>query len=217
MFVFALCTASVPSSTQSLEQILANVKKEQQHIPMVRLPHAAANNASINMLPDMKNPVNMLPAGLPANLNLGGLNIAGLNLNQLQQGLSAVSSHLGMNSLESLINTSSPMASIQNSHSMTMAQQQHSNGFSSMKRENSPTNLLNNNGLANLGINLGGLPTSIFDPLSMVLPAQMPQLTIKKEDNKSMIAHQLLAQQKMDGKGIQFEFIFHYFIMKHCY
>lgn len=184
----------MPTQT-SLEQTLS-LKKE-PHIAMIQAAHTNANNTNLNILSDVKAPVNMMPTSMASNLNLGNLSMANLNMN-LSQGLAT---HMSMhNQLENMINTTSPLTSIQNSHSVTMSQQ-HSNGFSNIKRENSPPNLLNNNGIPglNMGMNMGGIG-SIFDPLSIVsMPMQTSQMAIKKEEKSLPISQAQMAQKPMDG------------------
>ncbi|KAJ8673036.1 hypothetical protein QAD02_004297, partial [Eretmocerus hayati] len=197
---------SVPTSQQTaLEQTLASslamsgmggmgpnskkdqLQQQQQHMSML--------NSSANAM-------NLLSA----NLNLGGLNMSGLNMN-LNQNLQ----HMAMqNQLESMMGMSSPLG-MTNSHMSNVAgintmphqqQQQHSNGFPGMKRQdgNSPNSMMNNNGgIPGLGMSLGmpGMP-SIFDPHSRAMPMQLPQLGIKKDDQK--LAMSGTAQQQMPQK-----------------
>ncbi|EZA59817.1 Bromodomain testis-specific protein [Ooceraea biroi] len=187
--------ASVPTTQPSLDQTLA-IKKEPPFIPAPHATNNTNNNTSLNLLPDVK-PVNMMPASMASNLNLGNLNMANLNMN-LPQGLAA---HMSMhNQLENMINTTAPLTNIQNSHNVTMSQQ-HSNGFPNAKRSNSPPNMLNNNGIPglNMGMNMGGM-SSIFDPLPIVsMPMQISQLPIKKEEKPLQISQPQLAQKPMDG------------------
>ncbi|KAG7209231.1 hypothetical protein KM043_015355 [Ampulex compressa] len=186
--------ASVPTTQTSLDQALS-IKKE-PHIPMIQTPHTTTNNTNLNLLPDVKAPVNMMPTSMASNLNLGNINMANLNMN-LPQGLAT---HMSMhNQLENMINTTSPLTNIQNSHNVTMSQQ-HSNGFSNIKRENSPPNMLNNNGIPglNMGMNMGGMG-SIFDPLPIVsMPMQISQLPIKKEEKPLTISQPQMPQKPMD-------------------
>ncbi|XP_011329993.1 bromodomain-containing protein 2 isoform X3 [Ooceraea biroi] len=186
--------ASVPTTQPSLDQTLA-IKKEPPFIPAPHATNNTNNNTSLNLLPDVK-PVNMMPASMASNLNLGNLNMANLNMN-LPQGLAA---HMSMhNQLENMINTTAPLTNIQNSHNVTMSQQ-HSNGFPNAKRSNSPPNMLNNNGIPglNMGMNMGGM-SSIFDPLPIVsMPMQISQLPIKKEEKPLQISQPQLAQKPMD-------------------
>lgn len=180
----SLASASIPT-TQSAVEPLNNLKKDHMSLDL----HPISNN-SMNILQDMKNSLNMMPASLPANLNLASLNMSNLGLN-LQQGLAQnpMSIH---NQLESMINTTSQLSSIQNSH--MMGQQQHSNGY---KRETSPQSLLNNNGIPgiNLGMGMGGI-SSIFDPPIVTMP-MMPQMPVKKEEKP--IVSQAQMHKPMDG------------------
>lgn len=189
------CTAPVPTTQTSLEQTMSLKKKP--HIPMIQTPHTTTNNTNLNLLPDVKAPVNMMPTSMASSLSLGNITMANLNMN-LQQGLAT---HMSMhNQLENMINTTSPLTSIQNSHNATMSQQ-HSNGFSNIKRENSPPNMLNNNGIPglNMGMNMGGMG-SIFDPISMVaMPMQISQMPIKKEEKSVSISQPQMPQKPMDG------------------
>lgn len=167
---------------------------------MIQTPHTTTNNTNLNLMPDVKAPVNMMPTSMASNLNLGNITMANLNMS-LQPGLAT---HMSMhNQLENMINTTSPLTSIQNSHNATMSQQ-HSNGFSNIKRENSPPNMLNNNGIPGLsmGMNMGGMG-SIFDPLSMVsMPMQISQLPIKKEEKPVPISQPQMPQKPMDAGAL---------------
>lgn len=189
------CVAPVPTTQTSLEQVIS-IKKE-PHIPLIQVPHSTANNANLNLLPDVKPPLNMMPTSMASNLNLGNISMANLNMS-LPQGLTA---HMSMhNQLENMINTTSPLTNIQNSHNVSMSQQ-HSNGFSNIKRENSSPNMLNNNGIPglNMGINMGGMG-SIFDPLSIVsMPIQTSQMPLKKEDKPLPLSQPQMTQKPMDG------------------
>lgn len=187
--------APVPTTQTSLEQMSL---KKKPHIPMIQTPHTTTNNTNLNLLPDIKTPVNMMPTSMASNLNLGNMTMANLNMN-LQQGLAT---HMSMhNQLENMINTTSPLTNIQNSHNATISQQ-HSNGFSNIKRENSPPNMLNNNGISglNMGISMGGIG-SIFDPMPMQssMPMQMSQIPIKKEEKSVSISQSQMPQKPMDG------------------
>ena len=188
-------TAPVPTTQTSLEQTMSLKKKS--HIPMIQTPHTTSNNTNLNLLPDVKTPVNMMPASMTSNLNLGNITMANLNMN-LPQGLAT---HMSMhNQLENMINTTSPLTNIQNSHSATMSQQ-HSNGFSNIKRENSPPNMLNNNGIPglNMGMNMGGMG-SIFDPMPIAsMPMQISQMPIKKEEKSVSISQPQMPQKPIDG------------------
>ncbi|XP_043254378.1 bromodomain-containing protein 2-like isoform X6 [Colletes gigas] len=190
--------ALVPTTQSSLEQTMS-VKKE-SHIPMIQAPHTTTNNTNLNLLSDVKAPVNMMPSGMASNLNLGNITMANLNMN-LPQGLAT---HISMHSqLENMINTTSQLTSIQNSHNATMSQQ-HSNGFSNIKRENSPPNMFNNNGMPglNMGINMGGMG-SIFDPLPIVsMPMQISQMPIKKEEKPLSISQSQMDQKPMDAGAL---------------
>ncbi|XP_076627798.1 homeotic protein female sterile isoform X7 [Colletes latitarsis] len=190
--------ALVPTTQSSLEQTMS-VKKE-SHIPMIQAPHTTTNNTNLNLLSDVKAPVNMMPSGMASNLNLGNITMANLNMN-LPQGLAT---HISMhNQLENMINTTSQLTSIQNSHNATMSQQ-HSNGFSNIKRENSPPNMFNNNGMPglNMGINMGGMG-SIFDPLPIVsMPMQISQMPIKKEEKPLPISQSQMDQKPMDAGAL---------------
>ncbi|KOC60493.1 Bromodomain-containing protein 4 [Habropoda laboriosa] len=183
--------APVPTT---LEQTMSLKKKP--HIPMIQTPHTTSNNTNLNLLPDVKAPVNMMPTSMASNLNLGNITMSNLNMN-LQQGLAT---HMSMhNQLENMINTNSPLTSIQNSHNATMSQQ-HSNGFSNIKRENSPPNMLNNNGIPglNMGMNIGGMG-SIFDPMPISMPIQISQMPIKKDEKSVSISQPQMPQKPMDG------------------
>ncbi|KAK2574995.1 hypothetical protein KPH14_008751 [Odynerus spinipes] len=186
--------ASVPTTQTSLEQSLS-IKKE-PHISMIPTLHTTSNNTNLNLLPDVKNPVNMMPTSMASNLNLGNINMANLNMN-LQQGLAT---HMSMhNQLENMINTTSPLTNIQNSHNVTMSQQ-HPNGFPSIKRESSPPSMLNNNGIpgVNVGMNMGGMG-SIFDPVPIVsMPMPISQIPIKKEEKPLPISQPQMTQKAMD-------------------
>ncbi|XP_035733356.1 bromodomain-containing protein 2-like isoform X1 [Vespa mandarinia] len=189
--------ASVPTTQTSLDQGLS-IKKE-SHISMIPTLHTS-NNTNLNLLPDVKNPVNMMPTNMASNLNLGNINMANLNMN-LQQGLAT---HMSMhNQLENMINTTSPLTNIQNTHNVTMSQ--HSNGFPSIKRETSPPNMLNNNGIpgVNVGMNMGGMG-SIFDPVPIVsMPMQISQIPIKKEEKQPLpISQPQIAQKAMDAGAL---------------
>ncbi|XP_012278663.1 bromodomain-containing protein 4 isoform X2 [Orussus abietinus] len=195
--------ATVPTTQTVLEQTLSNLKKE-PHIPMIQTAHGTANNSNLNLLSELKNPVNMMAAGMPSNLNLSNLNMANINMN-LQQGL-AQHIHTAMhNPLENMISTTSPLSNIQNTHNVTMSQQ-HSNGFTAIKRENSPTNMLNNNGVPalNMGMNMSGMGMgSIFDPLPMVsMPMQIPQLPLKKEEKPMVMAQAQMPQKTLDAGAL---------------
>ncbi|CAL7946911.1 unnamed protein product [Xylocopa violacea] len=186
--------APVPTTQTSLEQTMSLKKKS--HIPMIQTPHTTTNNTNLNLLPDVKTPVNMMPTSMASNLNLGNIAMANLNMN-LPQGLAT---HMSMhNQLENMINTTSPLTNIQNSHNATMSQQ-HSNGFSNIKRENSPPNMLNNNGIPglNMGMNMGGMG-SIFDPMPIVsMPMQISQMPLKKEEKSVPISQPQMPQKPMD-------------------
>ncbi|XP_076233030.1 homeotic protein female sterile isoform X8 [Calliopsis andreniformis] len=190
--------APVPTTQTSLEQTMS-IKKE-SHIPMIQVPHTTANNTNLNLLPDVKPPISMMPTSMASNLNLGNISMANLNMN-LPQGLTT---HMSMhNQLENMINTTSPLTNIQNSHNVTMSQQ-HSNGFSNIKRENSSPNMLNNNGIPglNMGMNMGGMG-SIFDPLSIVaMPIQTSQMPMKKEEKPLPISQSQMAQKPMDAGAL---------------
>lgn len=168
---------------------------------MIQTPHTTTNNTNLNLLPDIKTPVNMMPTSMASNLNLGNMTMANLNMN-LQQGLAT---HMSMhNQLENMINTTSPLTNIQNSHNATISQQ-HSNGFSNIKRENSPPNMLNNNGISglNMGMSMGGIG-SIFDPMPMQssMPMQMSQIPIKKEEKSVSISQSQMPQKPMDAGAL---------------
>ncbi|KAK2574994.1 hypothetical protein KPH14_008751 [Odynerus spinipes] len=190
--------ASVPTTQTSLEQSLS-IKKE-PHISMIPTLHTTSNNTNLNLLPDVKNPVNMMPTSMASNLNLGNINMANLNMN-LQQGLAT---HMSMhNQLENMINTTSPLTNIQNSHNVTMSQQ-HPNGFPSIKRESSPPSMLNNNGIpgVNVGMNMGGMG-SIFDPVPIVsMPMPISQIPIKKEEKPLPISQPQMTQKAMDAGAL---------------
>ncbi|XP_076183936.1 homeotic protein female sterile isoform X3 [Ptiloglossa arizonensis] len=190
--------ALVPTTQSSLEQTMS-IKKE-PHIPMIQAPHTTTNNTNLNLLSEVKAPVNMMPSSMASSLNLGNITMANLNMS-LPQGLAT---HISMhNQLENMINTTSPLTSIQNSHNATMSQQ-HSNGFSNIKRENSPPNMLNNNGIPglNMGINIGGM-SSIFDPLPTVsMPMQISQMPIKKEEKPLSISQSQMDQKPMDAGAL---------------
>ncbi|KAI4492152.1 hypothetical protein M0802_010049 [Mischocyttarus mexicanus] len=183
--------ASVPTTQTSLEQSLA-IKKD-PHIPMIPSLHTS-NNTNLNLLPEIKNPVNMMPTSMASNLNLG--NMVNLNMN-LPQGLTAT--HMTMHSqLENIINTTSPLTNIPNSH-VTMSQ--HSNGFPNVKRETSSPNMLNNNGIpgVNVGMNMSGI-SSIFDPIPVVpMPMPISQVPLKKDEKQSIPISQSQIAQKLDG------------------
>ena len=167
------------------------------------LPTSMANNAnSLSLLPPLVKDAMNAMSSMPGNLNMAHLNM------NLQTGLSHMAMH---NQLESMMNVSSPLA-MQNNHMNTSlgsgtmhSSQQHSNGFSSMKRDSSPSSLLNNNGLSNLGmtLNMSGIG-SIFDPQPLVMPMQMPQSQMKKDDKNSIALTAAMTQQqmisKMDGR-----------------
>ncbi|XP_076228131.1 homeotic protein female sterile isoform X1 [Nomia melanderi] len=188
--------APVPT-TQSLEQTMS--MKKEPHIPMIQAPHTTTNN-SLNLMADVKPPVNMMPTSMASNLNLGNITMANLNMN-LPQGLAT---HMSMhNQLENMINTTSSLTNIPNSHNATMSQQ-HSNGFSNIKRENSPPNMLNNNGISglNMGMNMGAM-SSIFDPLPIVsMPMQISQMPIKKEEKPLPISQPSMTQKPMDAGAL---------------
>lgn len=154
--------------------------------------HPTVNNSSMNLLADMKNPVNMMSTSIPTSLNLG-------NMNMTSPYMSAIH-----NQLESIMNTNAQVTNLQNSHSVTMSQQQqHSNGFTSVKRDNSPSNMLNNNGIPGLniaGMNMSGMG-SIFDPIpmNMGVNVQMPQLPVKKEEKPMAITQGQMTHKAMDG------------------
>ncbi|CAL7946912.1 unnamed protein product [Xylocopa violacea] len=190
--------APVPTTQTSLEQTMSLKKKS--HIPMIQTPHTTTNNTNLNLLPDVKTPVNMMPTSMASNLNLGNIAMANLNMN-LPQGLAT---HMSMhNQLENMINTTSPLTNIQNSHNATMSQQ-HSNGFSNIKRENSPPNMLNNNGIPglNMGMNMGGMG-SIFDPMPIVsMPMQISQMPLKKEEKSVPISQPQMPQKPMDAGAL---------------
>ncbi|KAI4482722.1 hypothetical protein M0804_008575 [Polistes exclamans] len=185
--------ASVPT-TQSLEQSLA-IKKD-THIPMISSLHTS-NNTNLNLLPEIKNPVNMMPTSMAPNMNLG--NMVNLNMN-MPQGITA--SHMSMHSqLENMINTTSPLTNIPNSH-VTMSQ--HSNGFPNVKRDTSPPNMLNNNGIpaVNVGMNMTGI-SSIFDPIPVVsMPMQISQVPLKKDEKQPLPISQQQMAQKIDGGAL---------------
>ncbi|XP_078045320.1 homeotic protein female sterile isoform X4 [Augochlora pura] len=189
--------APVPTTQTSLEQTLS-IKKE-PHIPMIQAPHTTTNN-SLNLISDVKPPVNMMPTSMATNLNLGNITMANLNMN-LPQGLAT---HMSMhNQLENMINTTSALTNIQNSHNATMSQQ-HSNGFSNIKRESSPPNMLNNNGIPglNIGMNMGAM-SSIFDPLPITsMPMQISQMPIKKEEKPLPTSQPPMAQKPMDAGAL---------------
>ncbi|XP_033323217.1 homeotic protein female sterile isoform X4 [Megalopta genalis] len=189
--------APVPTTQTSLEQTLS-IKKE-PHIPMIQAPHTTTNN-SLNLISDVKPPVNIMPTSMATNLNLGNITMANLNMN-LPQGLAT---HMSMhNQLENMINTTSALTNIQNSHNATMSQQ-HSNGFSNIKRENSPPNMLNNNGIPglNIGMNMGAM-SSIFDPLPITsMPMQISQMPIKKEEKPLPTSQPSMAQKPMDAGAL---------------
>ncbi|XP_076654020.1 homeotic protein female sterile isoform X3 [Halictus rubicundus] len=185
--------APVPTTQTSLEQTMS--MKKEPHIPMIQAPHTTTNN-SLNLMADVKPPVNMMPTSMAANLNLGSITMPNLNMN-LPQGLAT---HMSIhNQLENMINTTSSLTNIQNSHNATMSQQ-HSNGFPNMKRDNSPPNMLNNNGIPglNMGMNIGAMG-SIFDPLPIgSMPMQISQMSIKKEEKPLTTSQPPMAQKPMD-------------------
>ncbi|XP_076281135.1 homeotic protein female sterile isoform X3 [Lasioglossum baleicum] len=185
--------APVPTTQTSLEQTMS--MKKEPHIPMIQAPHTTSNN-SLNLMADVKPPVNMMPTSMAANLNLGNITMPNLNMN-LPQGLAT---HMSIqNQLENMINTTSALTNIQNSHNATMSQQ-HSNGFSNIKRDNSPPNMLNNNGIPglNMGMNMGAMG-SIFDPLPIgSMPMQISQMPMKKEEKPLTTSQPPMAQKPMD-------------------
>ncbi|XP_046479206.1 bromodomain-containing protein 2 isoform X1 [Neodiprion pinetum] len=187
--------ASVPTTQTALEQTLSN---------MIQPPSTTVNN-TLSLLPDMKNPVNMMPSSMASNLNLSNINMANLNMN-LQQSLASHLSHPSIhNALDNMINTTSSMTSIPNTHNITMPQQ-HSNGFANIKRESSPPNMLNNNGVSgmNMGMGIGNMAMgSIFDPLPMVnMPVHIPQLPIKMEEKPLAMSQPQLPQKTMDAGAL---------------
>ncbi|XP_076654023.1 homeotic protein female sterile isoform X6 [Halictus rubicundus] len=189
--------APVPTTQTSLEQTMS--MKKEPHIPMIQAPHTTTNN-SLNLMADVKPPVNMMPTSMAANLNLGSITMPNLNMN-LPQGLAT---HMSIhNQLENMINTTSSLTNIQNSHNATMSQQ-HSNGFPNMKRDNSPPNMLNNNGIPglNMGMNIGAMG-SIFDPLPIgSMPMQISQMSIKKEEKPLTTSQPPMAQKPMDAGAL---------------
>ncbi|XP_034951015.1 homeotic protein female sterile-like isoform X2 [Chelonus insularis] len=188
---------SMATSQPSSDVNISSIKKESTHVSMVSHIHPpTTNNANINMMPDIKNSVNIMPTSMPSNLNLSNLNMANINMN-LQQSIGTSMSI--QNQLENMINTSSQLTNIQNSHNITMAPQ-HSNGFSNVKRENSPP-MMNNNGIPslNMGATMGAM-SSIFDPHPILssMPMTIPQLIVKKEEKPMISQAQMPHKPPMD-------------------